>query len=183
MPTTDTLTQVQSLLNDTRLEINELLQDKQHLLIFFNSKFDLMINRCSVLNGTGQPKTAEMATKFNPVKHFLGREIKPIKKVKNLEKELTPKQEEVNKFKGQVTALQTSFGKMTNDEILTKYKNNQLVIRGVASRAGIDDFKTAAIDSEFLDLIRNGLGEQAEFKKQQGRDDKLVAETDDEELS
>lgn len=158
------------LLVDTKEELSELLGDENHLLMVnFISNFDRMIGRLDFISSRSS-MTPLGQVDFPPITNFMGEELNVTKKV-DVE-ELEPDDSDRAKFAQKVSDLQKNLPAISNEKILESYvvKEDQLVIRGVAKRAGLPNYKEAEINGTFLDEIRQGLidmGAQQAFTEKQ----------------
>lgn len=164
-PTKSINEMAQAILVEARESINTLLEGHNDILrVNFTTKFDQMINQMGFINGQN-PTISQPRRVLTPLKEFMGEEIKkPVKKV-TTPKMLTPDEEKKIQFKKDVDDLTLAFHDLTNEQILDSYKNNSIVIRGVAKNAGLERFRPNEVDinATFLDDIRTALGAQKDF--------------------
>jgi hypothetical protein len=102
---------------------------------------------------------------FGPLTHLDG----PIKdKVEITEEDLDVTAPQIIELKDKVLKFEESFAERTNDEVLGAIitTDDTLIIRGLAKKAGLEDFQDAPIDEDFVVRIREGIaGKQ---QQQQG---------------
>lgn len=148
--------QVTKVLTDAKAEILELLPDENDMIrLGLVSGLDRLINR--MLFFTGDTLVGETKASFPPITEFMGEPIHKMEQV--AEADLDPEHEAKDKFLKKVDDLEINFPGLDSKKILESYKTKEdvMAIRGVAKRAGIEDFKTAKITVEFLEQIRQGL--------------------------
>lgn len=165
----ENLKQASQVLQEVKKYVLELLADESHGLtvITIRSSLEKLINQLNFLSGDQQITPQNASDLFPPITHFMG---EPIEMPKRLQaKELTPESSEKQKFLDRVVELEKQFPNMSNEKLLDKYSvpEYQNVLRGVAKRAGLDHYKEAAIDNQFIDDIRNAMKDQAEVATQQ----------------
>lgn len=159
---------VQDILVDTREQINTLLEGTNDILrVNFTTKFDQMINQIGFINGHGASISSPKRKVLQPLTEFMGEPM-----VKKISKKVTttmlsPEDERKQQFKKDVEDLAVAFHTLTNEQILESYKNNSIVIRGVAKNAGLEKFRPeeVQITTSFLDDIRTALGATADFNQ------------------
>lgn len=159
---------VQDILVDTREQVNTLLANSSDMLrVSFVTKFDQMINQIGFVNGYGALVTTPKKNVLQPLTEFMGEPM-----VKKISKKVTtamlsPEDERKQQFKKDVEDLTVAFHSLTNEQILESYKNNSIVIRGVAKNAGLEKFRPeeVQITTSFLDDIRTALGATADFNQ------------------
>jgi hypothetical protein len=161
----NTLVTVQEILVDTRETLCKLLEGHDHIRIQIKTKFDLMINNLGFLNGKASTSLAPRSP-LRPMTEFMGTPIK--REAKVTEETLTPDEQRRKEFGEKVDKLEGSFAEMTNEAIMDSYKGDDLPIRGVAKRAGLEKFSrkdVPTISSTFLDDIRTALAAQKVFSQ------------------
>jgi hypothetical protein len=164
----ETLNQASMILQAARDEVLHILGDQEHgmTVISIRSKMDQLINNLNFLSGTTATTPINAVDQFKPVTSFMG---EPIETPKLIEPEqLTPQASERNLFLERVIELETQFPNMPNDKILDKYSipEYQNVLRGVAKRAGLENYKGGIIDNQFIDDIRAAMDSQLDVKEQ-----------------
>ena len=152
-----------SLLMSAKDQLNTLLKDSPILLITINSQLESMINRISLLNGVqniiGGLSKEELDIKFPPIPGENDGISKPVTK-----EDLKPVLSKKEQFILDVENFSRNIFDMDNSKILDTFVTIEdiTVIRGAAKAAGIQDFKTAEINGNFLDQIRINITAQKE---------------------
>lgn len=170
-PAENPLKKVIDLLLKGKAEVNQLLKDAEHgmTLLGFNADIDRIVNRLAFLSGHEvQSATTE---EFPPVTNFMGEEIKVVKDLKP--EDLQPGQEERQQFVNKVEKLYAEFDTLHPEAILNNYtlEEDKLIIRGVAKRAGIEDYEDRAINLSFIEEIAKAIKDKAAGNEQQERID------------
>lgn len=127
-------------------------------LLAINTLFERIEARLRLFGSVADP-VAEQAkgNPLQPMKTFMG---KIITRTKPLDRSLTtPKQEHVARIANLVDQLEVGILKLNPHSILKAYTSpdSLLVLRGLAKRAGMADFKERAIDVKFIADIKNAL--------------------------
>ncbi len=140
-------------LQKVKKDLNETLKDQKHVMILlgFNADIDRLINRFAFLSGQEvKPSSNE---EFLPVTNFMGEEIKPIKELKP--EDITPGDEERQIFINKVDRLYADFDTIEPEGILNAFKiaDYQIILRGVAKRAGVDGYEDRGINLTFIEEI------------------------------
>lgn len=177
-------TEALSVLTAARAEIIEILaEDGSTATISLKTGLDRMVNQLNFLTGN-KLQTQVIKEEFKPVTDFMGSPI--VRKLPVDEANLSPKELERQQFIQKVNDLEASIDDRENKDILDSFSSaeDQLVIRGVAKRAGLDDYKTAEINADYLDMIREGLEENADAATAKANDEKklTVGNKDDDDL-
>lgn len=164
---TSTLKEVAAILSKTKAEINKLLEAKEHhmLLLGLNANLDKMANRVGFLSGTSL--TSDQSEKFKPVTNFMGEDISIPKKIDK--DEIEPGEADRLIFVDKVERLYAEFLTIPPDGILNSYTlpEDQLVVRGVAKKAGIEGYADREFTVQFLQEIAEGIKtNEAEDAKQ-----------------
>lgn len=122
--------------------------------IFITTKLTEIINRLSFQLGVSAG-TIQIPQNFPPVTNFLGEEIKRTPEVS--EADLTPNKTEQDLYLEKVTALASTFRDRQPETLITDFSNEPLVLRGVAKRAGLEDYEEGLINIDFIERIKAGL--------------------------
>lgn len=150
--------------------------------ITVESDFNRMLNRLAFVAGTPMSSGGSVTQEFKPVTNFMGEELQ-VKTDKPLSEEVSPKDTEIQIFLKKVEELKASIDIRKNKDILDSFTqpNDLLVIRGLAKQAGLEDFRTAEINSEYLDLIRAALKENDESQQteKETRNSVIITAADD----
>lgn len=143
-------------LKAARNTVQELIGES-HVMIAANvaHQLDILYNRLMFMHG-GAHTNHVQKIETEPVTHMFGSEIRAPRKIA-VEQDLDPKELERRLFADKVDRLQLAIFKLDDKAILESYQQEQHVIRGVAKRAGLEDFKEAAVNEEFLGRIRVAL--------------------------
>lgn len=96
---------------------------------------------------------------FEPISSFMGEKIQR-REMLDTEK-ITPSEADKEVFVKKVNDLYDAFPQMANDAILNSYRADTSVIRGVAKKAGLQNYKEAELNFLFLDLIRDAIAAKA----------------------
>ena len=142
------------LVKQTQMELNKNLAEPQYNtnLLELNSLFQRIISRLVFMGGILEPENAEKKTKLGPITRFMGKEIKQDKvTAADLDpNEAVKKQylQKVDKLYEQISFIQPSI-------ILNSYTIDEdiLVLRGVAKRAGIENYKDRELNIQFVEEI------------------------------
>jgi hypothetical protein len=150
------LVQAAGLLSDVKEALRPLLE-KEHNMFFigFDARLGQMINQLNF--ASGGTLLDPNPVRFEPVTNFMGEELKMAKEIKMTD--LSPKELERKLFNEKVNALQKELPNLTNDQILESYINEPIVIRGLARRAELDNYRDGEVNSTFLDQIRTAFND------------------------
>lgn len=145
---------VAKVLADARAEIKSILTGEDDMVILpMDSGLERLVNRALFLGGIyADPAAAKV--EFPPIVIEGVAVTKPV-----TEEDLEPEDEAKGKFLKKVDELEKQFPALESEKILESYvvKEDIMAIRGVAKRAQLEDFRTAEINLEFLERIRQGL--------------------------
>lgn len=160
------LEQALQVLVDAKQETLLLLFHPDHgmLIISIQTKFDQMINQLKFLAGdvTNTPALPNAEKMFPPVTNFMGEPL--VKPDVVTTEDLDPKAVERKLYAERVLKFQEAINTMEDKAILEAYASpmDQLVIRGAAKKAGVEDYETSLVNSDFLNQIRTGLKGKAD---------------------
>lgn len=149
------LKEVAKVLADAKAEIALLIPvDQDMLRLQFLSPLERLVNRASFLGGEIVNSTEKV--EYPPITEFMGEKIERMVPVK--EEDLDPDQEAKDKFLAKIDTLQKDLGGLETKKILESYvtKEDRLVLRGLAKRANVEDYKDAEINVSFIEAIRQG---------------------------
>lgn len=159
----------------------EALEDLTGLTrITVQTSLDRLINQLTFLSGKqASGNTTVSHTQFKPVTNFMGSEIKRAEKVKP--SDLKPEPSEKEKFVNKVKELEGNILSLTNDQVKERYSRPEdaNIIRGVAKRAGLENFKDGVIDDLFLDDIRSAITSNQEEAANVSKANAKIKEADD----
>lgn len=132
-----------------------LLEDHPSLLLTVTSQLDLLINRLGHLSGIAIVHTK--AEEFKPVTNFMGEDITRPREVTS--EDLSALPEDVAILVAKVDRLYAEFDTIAPEGILNAYTipEEQLVLRGVAKRAGVEDYEDAEINVYFIEKIAKAI--------------------------
>lgn len=166
--------QALSIIDDAKNDVCELLKDHDMVKTSMIAKFDIMANQLRMMLGANLPSTVGASSKqtFPPVTDFMGDSIKTAKDV--TVEDMNISDLELTLFREKVDQLQADFPQLSNDQILDSYKTQPNVVRGVAKRAGLTEYRTAEINTDTLDLVREGLKAQAQLQADKQAADKAT---------
>lgn len=102
---------------------------------------------------------------IKPVKSMFGKPVKERKAV--TEEILNPSEQQKNEFLGKRDELYNRFLEMTDEQVFAyaNEPNGKIIIRSVAKKSGLDNYKDAALNVLFLEQIRSAIKKQEEKKQ------------------
>lgn len=155
----------------------QLLTGTPHVnnILELNALFTRIETKLTYMGAVTEPDLATKSLEqqmFQPITNFMGEEIvvsKPINKA-----QLSPKQDEVLKFQNDVTALYAGIRTMEPGQVLRAHPlpEHILIVRGVAKRAGVDDFASAVWNEKFIEDIQLAIELKEEVNEAQQKIDK-----------
>ena len=152
------------MLTETRDKLLDLLKDNDVLKIRVKSQLELLINQFNFI--TGHRSAEAPRTIFPEQTEFMGAPLNTPEQVKA--EDLTPKELERKMFAEKVDRLEAAIkaGTLSNEAIIEANPNpsDKLVIRGVAKRAGLENYRDGEVNLQFLEDIREGFKSQEEFE-------------------
>ncbi len=158
--TNEILAEVVSLLIGCKEEALILLAEAENgpISIKVNTTLTNLANNISFISGMGISVTGTTAV-LEPVTRFMGEDIKAPVPIKA--EELSPKELEIKLFIGKIEVLEEYIKESDASPaaILEAYPldSDKLVLRGVAKRAGLENYKTGVVDEQFVEDIRSAL--------------------------
>jgi hypothetical protein len=163
--------QAADLLEKTQTELSEILKDAQYGTISLSILSDIERIRGRLSHLSGIPLTARVAEEFPPVTNFMGEEIERVTRKEVLAEDLDPDAEEKANFLAKVDKLYAEFDTLAPEGILNAFTipEDQMVVRAVAKRAGLDDYEEATINLDFLDKISRSMKKKAAEEKDLAR--------------
>jgi hypothetical protein len=153
-----------------KTEVNKLLSapETNHNLLEINSHFTRIETRLSYMGGILEPeaKTKSTGKRFPPITTFMGAKLETSKPITN--DDLTPGEERRKKFIGRVNKLWNEISNFNPETILTSYRieTDVMILRGVAKRAGIKDYESRELTTEFVTDIQAAVEKK---KKETGK--------------
>lgn len=133
------------------------------VLLATESQLNKAINRLQHLAGYDFNPTA--SEDFPPVTNFMGEEI--VRQPMITEEDLSPEDADKAIYLEKVETLYGRINSMTPEQVLHNYTlpEDELVVRGVAKMAGVEDFETKEMDFEFIEDIQAAIAADAEYQK------------------
>lgn len=184
-PTPTAIQQVISLLKEAKEQSEKLLADQSQNSLQLAVTFDLnkLINRLSYMSGTPIAHNQREVMDFPPVTNFMGEEIVRAEAI--TEEVLQPKEDAKKIYLAKVESLEGVFHELSNEDILHMYTTPEdvMVLRGVAKRAGVEDYKEKELTLEFVEEIRTGLAAKSQNKQTEADIDKVTADLSEEETA
>jgi hypothetical protein len=150
--------------------------------IQIESTLNRLINNLNVLNGTVTNSDVKPAGQFEPVTSFLGEPVQFTNQQINTD--TNPSMDEVSIFQKKVEDLYLSIEAVPAEKILADYKGNanmELVLRGVAVKANVQNARDADINDNYVTAIKDAIAKKNAdglFKQQQ--DNLLTAQIGEE---
>jgi len=145
-----------------------------------------LANNISFIAGMGISSNSSLSGNLEPVTRFMGEDIKRPEVIKT--EDLTPKELEIKLFLEKVEKLSDYIKETdaTPASIIEAYSmdSDKLVIRGVAKKAGLENYKTGNIDEQFIADIRSAfLANDEEAAKVKAAQIKLSGEDENNEAA
>lgn len=140
------------ILKQAKIDVLAVLDDKLHgtVGITVGVGLDNLINRLSHLTGMLDNYSMQIQTDFPPITEFMGEKLEFAKDIKA--EDLSPKELEKKRFNEKIDRLEAALPNMSNDLIIEDQET--LVIRGLAKRAGLENFRNGEVDHQFINDIR-----------------------------
>ena len=164
------------IIQEAKEEINITLKAPEfvHNLLPINTLFDRILTRLQYMGGVLEPDKHEKV-EFPPITSFMGEEI--IHATKITPADLNPKEAEKQDYLNKVNKLYAEFESIAPEGILNSYTNKEdvLVLRGVAKKAGVEDYADREINLLFIDKIAAAIKAKAQDEKLQAKIDKELA--------
>lgn len=164
---TDKAVLLVELLDSTRSDIATIVMgdtDLATIALRVDNGLQIMSNQVKSILGMVPDSQGEPVV-FGPLTHLDGEIGQSANEV--TDEDLTILPVEVNELKEKVLKFEASLGERTDAEVLAAIitTDDQLVIRGLAKKAGVEGFQDAAIDESFVVAIRAGLAGKVETTK------------------
>lgn len=154
-------------ISSCRDEVKVLIEGEGHASITVNTGLTVLVDRMNFLAGRKQGigNVAHASTQLQPITEFMGDDIKKAPAVR--QEELSPEEERRQQFLAKVEKTEETLKDRDNKDILESLVTDEdkLVIRAVAKRAGVEDYKDAEINDDFLDFVRKAMDDQEEGKE------------------
>lgn len=153
------------------------------LALTAKTKLEQVINMINHTLGGGASLRPVASMEFPPVTNFMGEELKTAKPV--VQEELSPAEARKKQFIEDVDALESTFSDREDKDILAAFslKEQQVVLRGLAKRYELENFKSAKIDAAFLQQIRDAMEKKALADKHTETEENKLVIAKDEDLS
>jgi len=155
---TNPISEAADILESAKDVITTVLEGNPSVLLMVSSRLTQTINR---LNGmTGKQPLNSQKVDHPPITNFLGEEISVPQKIKI--EDLTPEQADRQSFLTKVQALYAQFETLSPEGVLASYTipEDQLLIRGVAKLAGVEEFEDRELNEEFIEDIQKAIKEK-----------------------
>lgn len=169
-----------TILQTAQKEINDKLQDPLfvHRRLEINKHFKLIETQLKYMGAVIEPSFKTSAngkterTAFKPITNFMGEKIEIAKPVKVAD--LKPSDPEKEKYIEKVNKLYAQFTTLAPEGILNGYTipEDILVLRGVAKRAGVENYEDAPLNLKFIEDIALAIEIKADEEKEQKNIDK-----------
>lgn len=145
--------------SDVRAIMEEASMDNFYLGI--GSLLDQSINKLSTITRAEIVNSNYGSGALLPVTNFMGEEIAPPTKI--TQEDISPRQAEKLDYIKKVDQLYNQFDSLVPDEVLLSYTlpEDQLVLRGVAKRAGVNDYENSELTLKFVEEISKGIRQGA----------------------
>lgn len=166
---------------EAKEQVNKLLTGTEHSLniLEINRHFKSLETKLQYMGAVTEPELngKKSDEQFPPMKSFMGKTISRSKRV--TKDDLVPDTDERKIIKEKVQTLYDTIRDLTPDQVFKNYplKQDQVIIRGVAKWAGVEDYDTREINSEFIEDIQLNIEEKAEQETTQQKIDKAAAKT------
>jgi hypothetical protein len=168
--------QALEIVKKAKADINKLFNDPQHIqsLLEINSNFQRLETKLEFMSSVLSPAKKDSSAKklFPPLKSFMGQKLSVNQPLK--QEDLTPSESRKKDFIGKVDKLWNEIGNFTSDTILQNYRIDRdiMIIRGVAKRAGVEDYESRVLDVPFIEEIQMAVElKKEELEKQEEIDD------------
>lgn len=163
------------ILNQATDECRDILSAPEHgsFALMVAGTIKTLISRLSVSSG-GVTASAD-APALKPITNFMGEEISLPKKVTVAD--LKPDDAEKQAFIARVNQLYGVFNTIAPEGILNDYSRQEdiYVLRGVAKRAGVEDYADHEVNLGFIEVIGEAIKtKEANAKEQADIDSKLA---------
>lgn len=152
-----------SLLTKTQQDINSLLKgvDMGANLLSINAKFSEIKARLEFMGAVAEPESVKQNTDemFPPITNFMGEKILL---TKTSSADLNPGKNEKDVFLKKVEKLYDTLPAYSSEQLLKSYvtASDLLILRGVAKKAGVPDYKESPLTIQFIEKIKAAVAEQ-----------------------
>lgn len=161
--------QAVQLVTDCQQQLKKLLSGPEHNrnLLEINSHFERIKSRLIFMGGKLEPNETNAPKQFPPITNYMGKPIK--KETEVTSADLNPTEDDKRKHFARVEKLYKEIGNISPTIILNSYTiaTDQAVLRHVARKAGIKDWKEAELTTEFIETIQFAVEEKKELDAKQ----------------
>ncbi|HTE33023.1 MAG TPA: hypothetical protein VK666_21720 [Chryseolinea sp.] len=167
------------IIEKAKKEVNAVLKDSQffHAQLEINALFDKILVRFQHMGGLLKGDDTGIHS-FPPITSFMGELLTPVKMIES--KDLNPTQHAKAVYLQKVERLYTELPTISPEGLLNSYTlpEDILVLRGVAKRAGVDEFETAELTTAFVEDIITAIQRKAKDEKAQKKIDDELSKQD-----
>lgn len=166
------------IIQSAKKDVNSLLKGTEHSnnLLEINALFQRLETKFRFMGAVTEPEMngKETTNLFPPITNFMGKAVEVSKKIER--SELTPKEDEKQKFRDDVQKLYGKIRELTPAQVLNAYTlpEHISIVRGVAKVASVEDFETKEIDVAFIEEIQLAIEEKEESGEKQKLIDKAA---------
>jgi hypothetical protein len=174
------------ILRKAKTEINDLFNDPQHnqSLLEINANLKKVETRLEYMSAVLAPAQKGTTSKkpFPPLKSFMGQKLTANQPLKT--EDLTPSESRKKAFLAKAHKLYDEIGNYPPASILTNYriKEDIILIRWVAKQAGVKDFETRELTTDFIEEIQMAVQLKNEEEETQAAVDFSINGTPDPEI-
>jgi hypothetical protein len=150
----------------------EYLEGNPSVLLMVASTLTQLINKLNFM--TGRQTVSTPHVEHPPITEFMGEKITYANKINKAD--LTPAEADRSRFIEKVESLYAQFDSITPQGLLNSFTlpEDQLVIRGVAKRAGVEGYEDRGIDEDFIEDIAIAIKVKAADDAQQAEIDRQL---------
>ncbi|WPV66296.1 hypothetical protein [Chitinophaga sp. LS1] len=162
------------MLNEADGYFKTLLKDHPSVLLFVCSGLLKIRNRLAGM--TGGSVNSDVVPEHQPITNFMGEEVTYGKKIEQAD--LTADEADMQAFRDRVSQLYVQFDTISPEGLVhsATIPEEQLIIRGVAKLAGVDDYEDREIDEDFIEDIAIAIMQKKADAAQQAAIDKQLEE-------
>ena len=162
------------ILDEAKQDIAGVLENDHSVLLIVESGLTRLINRLSAMIG----KSAHIGAivEHPPITDFMGEKIEYAKQIDVAV--LTPLEADKQHFRQRVNELYDQFDSISPEGLVQNatIPEEQIFIRGVAKKAGVEGYEDREITVEFIEEIAAAIKQQAADAAQQAAIDKQLAD-------
>lgn len=166
------------ILTAAKVEATETIKEADehgHLTIIIGTNMERLINQLAFVAGVSIGSTEKVD--FPPVTNFMGEEITVPKPIK--EEDYSVDEFEVKSFVDKVNRLYNEIESIAPEGVLNSYTipEDQMVLRGVAKKAGVEGYEDRVINESFInDIVTAKKAKEQDEAKQREIDAQLAAQ-------